>query len=302
MVGQVSEKGSFLAITPMLIASAGLTDSLVAGRAHMLFNSYAFVLVFFPITLVGYVLLGRRGHGTWSLNWIIAASIVFYGIWNPINLLIITPSVLVNYGLARAIQKRVRAHRATSRALLLAGIVGNVAFLSYFKYWNFFLGVGNDLFTAGYVMTEIVLPLGISFITFQKIAFLIDVFYERTTSFTFREYLLFVLFFPQLIAGPIVHYREVMPQFAKSDGRSSPRTWRWGQACSSLAYSKRLSSPMASPPTCRPSTHLRPTARRFPQCTHGSRPSDSSCRCTSIFPATPIWRLVSRGSLAFAFR
>src|SRR5262249_15959248 len=89
----------------------------------------------------------------------------------------------------------------------------NIAFLGYFKYIDFLSGTINDVFGTNLVLRHIILPLGISFITFQKIAFLIDIHAGRVKSVTFQDYCLFVLFFPQLIAGPIVHYREMMPQF-----------------------------------------------------------------------------------------
>ena len=103
--------------------------------------------------------------------------------------------------------------------MLLAGILFNVAFLGFFKYADFVYGAINDAFGANFILLHIILPLGISFITFQKIAFLIDVQAGRVKAFTFREYCTFVLFFPQLIAGPIVHYREMMPQFATATCR-----------------------------------------------------------------------------------
>ena len=103
--------------------------------------------------------------------------------------------------------------RVLSKAVLLLAIAFNVFFLGFFKYTDFLYGSINDVFGAKLILMHIVLPLGISFITFQKIAFLIDVQAGRVKSFTFREYCTFVLFFPQLIAGPIVHYREMMPQF-----------------------------------------------------------------------------------------
>ena len=103
--------------------------------------------------------------------------------------------------------------------MLLLGILFNVAFLGFFKYADFVYGAINDAFGANLILLHIILPLGISFITFQKIAFLIDVQAGRVKAFTFREYCTFVLFFPQLIAGPIVHYREMMPQFAAATCR-----------------------------------------------------------------------------------
>src|SRR5262249_34496457 len=105
------------------------------------------------------------------------------------------------------------ASERLSQAILLVGITFNILFLGYFKYLNFIFESINDVFGANLVLTHIILPLGISFITFQKIAFLIDVQAGRVQSVTFLDYCIFVLFFPQLVAGPIVHYREMMPQF-----------------------------------------------------------------------------------------
>ncbi len=186
----------------------------------MLFNSYEFIFAFLPAALVGFFLLGRASRQL-ALGWLTAVSLFFYGWWRPLNILIIAPSILINYGLARWLLRLGRQPERTvaARIALVAGIVFNVCFLGYFKYVNFFAEVVHDVTGRNFVLTEIILPLGISFITFQKIAFLIDVYGRRIESFTFRRYALFVLFFPQLIAGPIVHYREMMPQFAKATCR-----------------------------------------------------------------------------------
>jgi D-alanyl-lipoteichoic acid acyltransferase DltB (MBOAT superfamily) len=180
----------------------------------MLFNSNEFIFGFLPVTLLGFYVIGKLSRG-WALRWLILASLVFYASWRSVNVLIIAPSILINFALGRLLLRLARdaRRRRTSIAVLLLGIAANVAFLGYFKYANFFLGTVNDVFGANLVLAHIVLPLGISFITFQKIAFLIDVQAGRVVDFAFQDYCLFVLFFPQLIAGPIVHYREVMPQF-----------------------------------------------------------------------------------------
>lgn len=186
----------------------------------MLFNSYEFIFVFLPTTLAVFFLLGRTSR-EWALGWLIGASLFFYAWWRPLNVLIIAPSILVNFALARLLL-RLRsdpAQASTARWVLALGIVFNVAFLGYFKYVNFFSTVVNDVAGTHFFIEQVVLPLGISFITFQKIAFLIDVHARRIESFTLRDYCLFVLFFPQLIAGPIVHYREMMPQFQKATCR-----------------------------------------------------------------------------------
>jgi alginate O-acetyltransferase complex protein AlgI len=180
----------------------------------MLFNSYEFVFAFLPLSLLGFFVLGRWSR-TWALGWLIVASVFFYAWWRPLNVLLIAPSIVINYVLARTLQNLAgnEERRGLARLVLIAGMVFNVAFLGYFKYRNFFLGAANDVFGTHFVLTHLILPLAISFITFQKIAFLIDVHAGRVQSFTLRDYCLFVLFFPQLIAGPIVHYREMMPQF-----------------------------------------------------------------------------------------
>lgn len=183
----------------------------------MLFNSHEFIFVFLPVTLAGFFLLGLSSRNL-ALGWIITASLVFYAWWRPINVLIIAPSILVNFVLARWLLHLTagKARAGLARLVLLLGIAFNVAFLGYFKYVNFLATAANDLIGTNFVLTQIVLPLGISFITFQKIAFLIDVHGRRISSFSLRDYGLFVLFFPQLIAGPIVHYREMMPQFQQA--------------------------------------------------------------------------------------
>lgn len=180
----------------------------------MLFNSYEFIFAFLPATLVGFFLLGRVSRN-WALGWLMIASLLFYSWWRPINVLIIAPSVLINFVFARVLLRlgTDKGRARAAQAVLVLGIAFNVAFLGYFKYVNFLYTTLNDMTGTNFVLTQVILPLGISFITFQKIAFLIDVHARRIESFTLRDFFLFVLFFPQLIAGPIVHFREMMPQF-----------------------------------------------------------------------------------------
>jgi D-alanyl-lipoteichoic acid acyltransferase DltB (MBOAT superfamily) len=178
----------------------------------MLFNSYLFIFGFLPIVLAGFWLLGQQRRD-WALVWLTLASLGFYAWWRPVNVLLIAPSIAINYGLSRALQRYGETRPGLARMVLLGGIAFNVCFLGYFKYLTFLESSINDVFGANLILTQVILPLGISFITFQKIAFLIDVHAGRVTDFTFRDYALFVLFFPQLVAGPIVHYREMMPQF-----------------------------------------------------------------------------------------
>jgi D-alanyl-lipoteichoic acid acyltransferase DltB (MBOAT superfamily) len=180
----------------------------------MLFNSTVFLFVFLPVTLVSFYLLGSIS-GKSAIRWLIFASLVFYAWWRPVNVLIIAPSIIINYITARVLLwlNEEKGSPDVSKTVLFLGILFNVIFLGIFKYTDFITGAINDVFGANLVLSHIILPLGISFITFQKIAFLVDVQAGKVRSFTFQDYCTFVLFFPQLIAGPIVHYREMMPQF-----------------------------------------------------------------------------------------
>jgi D-alanyl-lipoteichoic acid acyltransferase DltB (MBOAT superfamily) len=186
----------------------------------MLFNSYEFIFAFLPAAAAVFYVLGRASRAA-ALSWLIAVSLFFYAWWRPLNLLLLSPSILINLLLARSLRRlgETPGRERAANLVLAAGVAFNLAFLGYFKYRNFFLEGVNDAFGTAFVLTNLILPLGISFITFQKIAFLVDVHARLVTSFTVRDYCLFVLFFPQLIAGPIVHYRELMPQFHKADCR-----------------------------------------------------------------------------------
>jgi len=188
----------------------------------MVFNSYQFIFLFLPLAVVVFFLAGRISRN-WAVGWLIAVSLLFYAWWRPINVLIIAPSVAINFFLARRLQLlNKRGSARAAKAVLLVGIAFNIAFLGYFKYSNFLVGAFNDAFGAQMFLARIILPLGISFITFQKIGFLVDVYSGRIESFSLQDYCLFVLFFPQLIAGPIVHYREMMPQFHRTSCRFDP--------------------------------------------------------------------------------
>jgi D-alanyl-lipoteichoic acid acyltransferase DltB (MBOAT superfamily) len=205
----------------------------------MLFNSYAFIFGFLPVVLAGFWLLALHRRD-WALLWLTLASLCFYAWWRPVNVLLIMPSIVVNYGLARALQRHGGTRPGLARAVLLGGIAFNVCFLGYFKYLTFLQSTINDVFGASVILSQVILPLGISFITFQKIAFLIDVHAGRVTSFSFRDYALFVLFFPQLVAGPIVHYREMMPQFRAAPCRFDAENAAVGLSLFFFGLAKKL--------------------------------------------------------------
>jgi len=179
----------------------------------MLFNSYAFILGFMPLTLLLFHSLRVAGFARCSIAVLALMSLVFYGWWNPIYLLLIVPLMLANFALAVCIIPREARRPRAAKPLLVLGIVLNLAVLGYFKYANFFVDNLNALTGLDLILGKVVLPIGISFFTFQKIAFLVDAYAGRVDRLNLLDYVLFVTFFPQLIAGPIVHHSEVMQQF-----------------------------------------------------------------------------------------
>lgn len=180
----------------------------------MLFNSYVFLFAFLPVVMAVYCLVRRFPSHAWTVAWLVLASLVYYAWWKPQFLLLLLASISVNAVLGKILCSG-RFLGARGRAVLVAGLVFNLGLLAYFKYAAFFVENVNALSGAGFVVPQIVLPIGISFITFQKIAFLVDAYRGRVRDFSLPNFVLFVTFFPQLIAGPIVHHAEVIPQFAK---------------------------------------------------------------------------------------
>jgi D-alanyl-lipoteichoic acid acyltransferase DltB (MBOAT superfamily) len=205
----------------------------------MLFNSYGFIFGFLPVVLAGFYLIGQRRQ-EWALLWLTGASLLFYAAWRPLNVVLIAPSILINFAIAWLLQRIRQDRKVLARGVLIGGILFNVCFLGYFKYLTFAQQALNDVLGAGFVLTEIIMPLGLSFITFQKIAFLVDVHAGRVSRVSFPEYTLFVTFFPQLIAGPIVHYREVMPQFNAASCRYDADTVAVGLTLFFFGLAKKL--------------------------------------------------------------
>lgn len=179
----------------------------------MLFNSYYFIIAFLPIALVGFYGLGQIGRGPGAL-WLVLTSFSFYAFWNPPYVMLLLVSVLFNYGISILLQ-RYKHQLVRQRLWLGVGIVTDLAVLIYYKYLVALIGVLVDLGFTHLQAPSILLPLGISFFTFTQIAYLIDVQQDVVEDRTLLNYMLFVTFFPHLIAGPILHNREIMPQFAQ---------------------------------------------------------------------------------------
>ena len=189
----------------------------------MLFNSYIFIFLFFPLCLLGFYGL-RKVNSTWAKVWLIGFSLWFYGYFNIRYLCIMIFSILLNYGAYRLmLQADYKAGKAASatetfqflnkKAILITGVSANLLLLFYFKYFDFFIENMNVVFGTSVALRNIVLPLGISFFTFQQISFLADTYRGELNECSFVDYALFVSFFPQLIAGPIVTHDEMLPQF-----------------------------------------------------------------------------------------
>jgi alginate O-acetyltransferase complex protein AlgI len=182
----------------------------------MLFNSYPFIFAFLPIAWVGYFALGRLGNLA-PIIWLALASMVFYaaGGWQFLPLLLL--SVLFNYAIGWLLIYRQLS--AAPRFLILSvGVAGDLLVLGYFKYGGFFAANINAMFSTS-LTVSILLPIGISFYTFTQIAFLVDAYRREVSRYAFPHYALFVTYFPHLIAGPIIHHKDVIPQFERDEGK-----------------------------------------------------------------------------------
>lgn len=175
----------------------------------MLFNSYIFVFLFFPICLLGYYGLAYFRRAEAAKIFLIAMSLWFYGYFNLAYLLIMVCSIGANYMFHRLLSHRTR------KPVVIIAVAANLGVLFYFKYFDFFLSTINTVFGASVALRNILLPLGISFFTFQQISFVVDTYRGEVRDCSLVDYALFVSFFPQLIAGPIVNHEEMLPQFRR---------------------------------------------------------------------------------------
>lgn len=184
----------------------------------MLFNSYEFIFLFLPITLVIYFLLNKFNKNMLAKAWLVIASLYFYSYFNKSYLILIVVSILVNYFIGTELNMKTN-NVIRRKVLLIFGILFNLGALGYFKYYDFFIENINYIFKTSFNLLHIMLPLGISFFTFQQLSYVIDSYHRKNLNYDFLSYCLFVTFFPQLIAGPIVLPAEMLPQFENEENK-----------------------------------------------------------------------------------
>jgi alginate O-acetyltransferase complex protein AlgI len=184
----------------------------------MLFNSYEFIFIFLPITFFIYFYLNHKRLTGASKGFLVCSSLFFYSWFNVAYLPIILSSMVFNYVIGRSLNKtcKDKSKGFSNKSIIFFGIFFNLSLLGYFKYTDFLIENFNLAFSSDAELLHLALPLAISFFTFQQIAYLVDSYRQETKEYDFLNYALFVTFFPQLIAGPIVHHKEMMPQFSNT--------------------------------------------------------------------------------------
>lgn len=186
----------------------------------MLFTTAVFACLFLPLVLAGFFAAARISH-TAAATWLFGASLFFYGYWMPEFTLLLVGSIGGNFFVGTRIG---RTKRPEARWWLVVGLVANLTLLAYFKYANFFVANLNAVLGTNWLMGKVLLPVGISFFTFTQIAFLADAYQKGVREYKFTHYGLFVTYFPHLIAGPVLHHSQMMPQFGDD------RTYHWNGA------------------------------------------------------------------------
>ena len=221
----------------------------------MLFNSLVFIGLFLPITLIGWYGFQKLENPLWARSFLVAASFVFYGYYNPWYVLILAGSLTFNYACSSLFgrlrkqsclpkldsEKSGAQKLCAAKIVLFIGLLGNIGLLFYFKYCNFFLENCNFLLHTDWKIEKLALPLGISFFTFQQISYLVDCYKDENISYRFLDYACFITFFPQLIAGPIVLHSEFMPQLLERKNRKMDTALFFdGMALFILGLSKKV--------------------------------------------------------------
>jgi D-alanyl-lipoteichoic acid acyltransferase DltB (MBOAT superfamily) len=203
----------------------------------MLFNSFSFLLLFLPASLLGFFLLAQKKQA-YATAWLALVSLFFYGWWSMQYIPLLLGSILFNYGMGRLIGHAVAPLRFR---WLSFGVIANLGLLAYFKYADFFVASTNAITGSAWPLLHIVLPIGISFFTFTQIAFLVDTYQGKIAEYRFLPYVLFVTYFPHLIAGPVLHHKEMMPQFdEKKTYKISAENFSVGISIFTLGLAKKV--------------------------------------------------------------
>jgi alginate O-acetyltransferase complex protein AlgI len=178
----------------------------------MLFNSYQYILLFLPISLIIYFILNHYRLINISKLWLVFVSLFFYGYWNLIYIPLLLCTIFFNYTIGNILFK-IQFNKFHKKVILIVGLISNISLLGFFKYTDFLISIINNFKNIPVDFLQIILPLGISFFTFTQIAYLVDVYRGFVKEYKMINFVLFVTFFPHLLAGPIIHHKEMMPQF-----------------------------------------------------------------------------------------
>ena len=205
----------------------------------MSLNSYAFVFVFLPVAVSIFWLIADRVRQSGAFLWLIACSLVFYASTGFTGLVVVLPSIAFDYVIAKAMLHLRPDQRVLRGILFTTGIAANVALLGYLKYRTFFFETLGTLFATHFDLVQLLVPLGLSFLVFQKISFLSDIRSGQIQSVRFLDFLLFTLFFPRVIAGPVVRYGEIVPQFSSLAARRSSANLAIGLALFAIGLFKK---------------------------------------------------------------
>ena len=207
----------------------------------MLFNSFNFLFIFFPIVLFCYYQINHFKNKNYKIIFLIISSLVFYAYWNFIYIFLLILSIVANFILAKIIvnlnYKKLNLYKKMTFVL---AIILNVILLCYFKYYNFFIENINTVFSLTFNFKNVILPLAISFFTIQQINFIVEIYYGKNHDFDFLKYILFVSFFPQLIAGPIVTYSHFISQFYNDKKDNFYKNFTIGLIFLSLGLFKKI--------------------------------------------------------------
>jgi D-alanyl-lipoteichoic acid acyltransferase DltB (MBOAT superfamily) len=202
----------------------------------MLFNSFSFLFVFLPLCACGYFVLARKSH-QYAATWLALASLVFYGWWSVNYIPLLLGSILFNYWMGQSIGK---ARGPVRKHWLTLAIAVNLLLLGYFKYADFFISGVNLIAATRFPALHVLLPIGISFFTFTQIAYLVDTYQGKVKEYRFIHYVLFITYFPHLIAGPVLHHAEMMPQFDQPrNSKFSYRNFAVGLSIFAIGLAKK---------------------------------------------------------------